>query len=412
VRPFEPAWIGCLELPNRLVRSATFEGLCDAEGCPGPAYVELYAQLAAQGLGALITGFAFTSRDGRAMQPGQAGLDADARIAPFTRVTQAVHRHGGRIFLQLAHAGRQTVPAATGGRIYAPSTRKSSYFNQRPERLTEPHLERIITDFAAAARRAQTAGFDGVQLHAAHGYLLHQFLHPAINDRTDDYGLDPRTGIGTAFLGRVIDRIRSKCGPAFPLLIKISAGDDYRRSFAESEFIHLVRFLEARQLSAIEISYGTMDQALNIFRGQSIPVNDILAHNPRYATRSAVKRFVWRTLALPWLRRNLRPFIPMYNLAYAQLAKAQTKIPIMCVGGFRSGAHIRTAIAEKGLDFVSLARPLLCEPDFALQVRRQADYVSRCRNCNRCAVLCDAGLPTRCHARAPSEKELPHETRR
>ena len=119
------------------------------------------------------------------MQPGQAGMDSDDKVDAFRQVTRATHENGCRIFLQLAHAGRQTVPAATGGRIYAPSSIRSPYFNQRPCRLTEPEIERIIDSFAAAARRAGDAGFDGVQIHAAHGYLVHQFLHPACNDRND-----------------------------------------------------------------------------------------------------------------------------------------------------------------------------------------------------------------------------------
>ncbi len=400
MRVFEPAAIGPAVLNNRLLRSATFEGLCEPAGNPTPDYEALYAMLSAQGLGALITGFAFVSRDGRAMQPGQAGIESDDRIPAFNRVARAVHANGCRIFLQLAHAGRQTVPAATGGRIYAPTARKSPYFNHRPCRLEETHIERIIEDFAQGARRAREAGFDGVQLHAAHGYLIHQFLHPAINDRTDAYGLDRQRGIGTAFLDRIIARTRSVCGPDFPLLVKVSAGDNYRRPMKEREFVELIRFLDSRQVDAIEVSYGTMDHALNIFRGETIPLQAVLDYNPRHRTRNRFKRFLWKKLVLPLLRRQFIPFAPMYNLGAARLARQHTTRPVISVGGFRTGAHIRTAIEEQGIDFVSLCRPILCEPDFALKLRQNENYESHCRNCNRCAVMCDSGLPTRCYARA------------
>ena len=397
MRVFEPAWIGRVELSNRIVRSATFEGRCDAEGRAGSAYLAFYRNLSAQGLGALITGFAYVSPDGRAMQPGQAGMDSDDKAAAYREVTRATHENGGRIFLQLAHAGRQTVPAATGGRIYAPSAIRSPYFQHRPCQLTEPEVERIIDNFAAAARRAGEAGFDGVQIHAAHGYLVHQFLHPACNERNDLYGIDPASGIGTLFLQRIIERIRSVCGTDYPLLIKVSSGDSSQRPMTQPQFIHLVRFLDRTRLDAIEVSYGTMDQALNIFRGETVPLEAILDFNPRYRTKSVLLRLFWRTCLLPWLQRNFIPFTPMYNLAAAQLAKQHTRIPIIAVGGFRRGAHIRGAIEEQGMDFVSLCRPILCEPDFVKKLRRDEDYQSRCANCNRCAIMCDSGYPTHCY---------------
>jgi 2,4-dienoyl-CoA reductase-like NADH-dependent reductase (Old Yellow Enzyme family) len=402
VRVFEPAPIGSVALSNRIIRSATFEGMCDRDGWPSAAYVTLYATLAAQGLGALITGFAYISRDGKAMQPGQAGLEADEKVPAFRRVTEAVHQNGGRIFLQLAHAGRQTSPAMTGGKIYGPSARKSRYFNHRPCPLTEPQIKAIIQSFASAARRARAAGFDGVQLHAAHGYLIHQFLHPAINHRTDAYGIDSDNNIGTAFLEGIINQIRSTCGCDYPLLIKISSGDSYRRPMTAAQFIQLIRFLDSKKLDAIEVSFGTMDHAFNIFRGEDIPLQAILDHNPRYGTRSPLKRWLFKQFVLPQLKTSFLPFTPMYNLPAARLAKHNTRIPIISVGGFRSGSQIRRAIEEQGIDFVSLCRPILCEPNFVKKIMRDHNYESRCANCNRCAVMCDSGFATRCYGRKPS----------
>jgi 2,4-dienoyl-CoA reductase-like NADH-dependent reductase (Old Yellow Enzyme family) len=318
-------------------------------------------------------------------------------VAAFRRVTDAVHEHGCPIFLQLAHAGRQTDPAVTGGDVFAPSPIKSPYFNYRPRPLTESQIERIIADFAAAARRAREARFDGVQLHAAHGYLVHQFLHPALNKRQDSYGIEPARGIGTAFAERIIDAIRSICGADFPLLVKVSAGDSLRPPFTEAQFVSLVQALDARRVDAIEVSFGTMDHALNIFRGESIPSDAILEYNPRYRTRNPLKRWFWHACVRRWLQRSFLPFTPMYNLPAALLAKQHTCIPVISVGGFRSGAQIRTAIEEQGVDFVSLCRPLLCEPDFVKKLRQDEHYESRCANCNRCAIMCDSGYPTHCY---------------
>jgi hypothetical protein len=143
-----------------------------------------------------------------------------------------------------------------------------------------------------------------------------------------------------------------------------------------------------------------MDHALNIFRGETIPVEAILRFNPRYRTRNAWARFLWKTVVLPLMKRKFTPFAPMYNLPCARLAKQHTNIPIISVGGFRSGRHIRAAIEEQGIDFVSLCRPLLCEPDFVLKARQDENYESQCHNCNRCAIMCDSGLATRCYSRA------------
>ena len=138
------------------------------------------------------------------------------------------------------------------------------------------------------------------------------------------YGIDPASGIGTVFLHRIIERIRSICGADYPLLIKVSAGDSSRRPMTQAQFIHLVRFLDRNRLDAIEVSYGTMDHALNIFRGETVPLEAILDFNPRYRAKSALRRLFWRTCLLPWLKRSFIPFTPMYNLAAARLAKQHT----------------------------------------------------------------------------------------
>lgn len=396
---FDSATIGGVSVGNRILRSATFEGLCNQNGVPGADYTDFYTHLSKQGLGGIITGFAYVSRDGRAMQPGQAGIESDDKVVCFSKMTGAVHENAGKIFLQIAHAGRQTSPDATGCGVHAPSDLKSPYFNYRPRRLTEREIEVVIKCFAEAARRAQAANFDGVQLHAAHGYLIHQFLHPAINDRTDTYGVDPVSGLGIAFLDRVITAVRTACGADFPLLIKISAGDNLHPALGEREFIELIRFLDARALDAIEISFGTMDYAFNIFRGDTIPMKAVLDFNPRFGTKNKLKRALWKAFVFPLLKRQITPFTPMYNLPYARLAKRHTTIPIISVGGFRSGSQIHDAIEKDGIDFVSLCRPILCEPDFVLKIRQDPLYQSRCSNCNRCAVMCDSEFSTRCYGR-------------
>jgi 2,4-dienoyl-CoA reductase-like NADH-dependent reductase (Old Yellow Enzyme family) len=394
---FQPARIGAVVLKNRIIRSATYEGACDDRGFPGERYRDLYVELAQNNVGAMITGFTFITPSGRAMQPRQAGMENESKIRFYQEVTGHVHSHKGRIFMQLAHAGRQTSSQATGEEVAGAGRKRSRYFKGSPRSLETREVLRIVEQFAASAAFAMQAGFDGIQLHAAHGYLIHQFLSPATNTRKDIFGIDKPSQLGTRFLEMVIDGIRQACGPSYPLLVKISGGDDGRRDNCEARLIRLITFLNARKVDAIEISFGTMERPLNIFRGATVPLDAILRYNPRYRMRGALRRSLWKALAAPFVLARTRPLTPAYNLRYAETAKRHSDIPIISVGGFRSGAEIESALAGGRADFIGLCRPLLCEPDFVRKLERDNTYVSRCISCNVCAVFCDTPYPTRCH---------------
>jgi len=397
MKVLEPGMLGGVELPNRILRSATFEGLADEDGMVGQELGDMYFNLARNQVGGIITGFLYINKEGRAIHPGQAGLDSDAKIRPFKKITDKVHETSSKIFAQLAHAGRQTSRRATGGFLWGVSPKRSSYFGGTPDILSTGQALEIAEDFARAALRAREAGFDGIQIHAAHGYLVHQFILPNINNRKDQFGVDPVTGIGTAFVDAVISSVRTLCGDDFPILFKLSGGDKSAKSFTPEMLLHLVRFLNAKNIDGIEISHGTMEQAFNIFRGASIPVKAILNHNYKYKTTSKVKQFVLKNILFPLVARGFNPFTPCYNLAYAREAKKVGDIPVITVGGFRTGDQIEAALDEGSADFVALARPLLCEPDFVSKIINNVEYQSVCSNCNQCAVMCDSPQPTRCY---------------
>jgi 2,4-dienoyl-CoA reductase-like NADH-dependent reductase (Old Yellow Enzyme family) len=397
---FEQASIGSNVLKNRIIRSATYEGMCDREGFPTEKYRNHYIELARNDVGGIITGFAYTSKTGRAMQPGQAAIDAASKIPFYREITEGVHRYGSRIFMQVAHAGRQTNREATGEKPVSPSVKRSSYFNQTPRSLGTGEALRLAEEFSDAALRVKESGFDGVQLHAAHGYLIHQFLLPSINNRKDCFGVDPQTRLGTRFLDLIIDCVREKCGSGFPVLVKISGGDDYRHHFSETQLVDLICFLDRKRVSAIEISYGTMDIPLNIFRGRSVPLDAIIRHNPRYRRKHELSRSLWKALISPLLLKKLKPFTPAYNLPYAALAKNFTDIPVISVGGFRDSGQMESALTDLKADFIGLSRPLLCEPDLVRKIAKNRRYIARCVSCNMCAVMCDSPHPTRCCLKA------------
>lgn len=361
----------------QIIRSATFEGMCDSKGYPTEKYKELYETLSENGVKTMITGFMYISDEGRAMQSGQAGIDSPDKIDAFKEITDIVHKNGARIIAQIAHTGRQTTN--TGFEIVGVSDKKSKYFNEKPKILTTEQVYEIIEQFANSAQYAKKAGFDGVQLHAAHGYLIHQFLLSSINNRTDEFK------DGKLFLKKIVEKIREKCRD-FPIWLKISGGVDIE-NYAKEQFAALIRNLDKLKVSAIEVSYGTMDNALNIFRGD-VPVKAVLKHNPIYNK----KGILWKVFVLPLLKIKIKKFTPMYNLEYAKIAKANTDIPVFVVGGFRSGDEIFGC----DLDGVSLCRPFICEPDFMLKIEQNKNYKSKCINCNLCAIMTDTKYSLNC----------------
>jgi 2,4-dienoyl-CoA reductase-like NADH-dependent reductase (Old Yellow Enzyme family) len=400
---FEEAYIGQVRLKNRIIRSATFEGAADEHGFPTAEYFRIYKQLARNDVAAVITGFTFVTRNGRAMHPGQAGCDSPEMMSSYMKLTEMLHGYDCKAFLQIAHTGRQTLSAVTGCPVVGVSAQKSDYFKEVPHALTIPEIYGLIDSFGKAALLAKRSGFDGIQLHAAHGYLIHQFLLSSVNKRTDEFKPDPATNVGTLFLQKIIENIRDKCGLEFPILVKISASDDYTSKFSQAQLIGLIDFLDKMQVRAIEISYGTMDAPFNIFRGD-FPGECILAKNFFYKGKSLPYKWVARNLIFPSMKKRFFGLQPMYNLPYVVMARKITKIPLIVVGGFRSGSEIRHAIHDRGIDFVSLCRPFIAEPDFVSKLKEDPLYVSKCMSCNQCAVMCDSVQVTRCY----SHKQIEH----
>ena len=352
---YEPFRIGGLELPNRFVRSATAERMADADGRPRAKLRALYRDLAEGGVGLIITGHLYVHPSGKA-HPEMTGIHRDDLIPDLRALCDAVHNAGGRIAAQLNHGGMQC-SRETAKETLAPSAIDASFLDRRPRALTSDAIDELIDAYAAAARRAQEAGFDAVQIHGAHGYLVNQFLSPFTNRRKDHWGSLPAEGdtdLGPAeanptFLSAVCGAIRRQVGPDYPLFIKLGMMDGVEGGLKPEDGGRIVAKLEGMGLDAVEISGG-------ISGGE--PLN----------TRGAIRT----------------PTDEAYFRPLAELAHQKTSLPIMLVGGLRSRIVMEDVLESGDADLVSMCRPLICEPDLPGRFRREEGERARCTSCNQC----------------------------
>ncbi|HSN55098.1 MAG TPA: NADH:flavin oxidoreductase [Candidatus Sulfomarinibacteraceae bacterium] len=345
---FDPVTINGLELRNRLVRSATWEGLGAPDGSVTEPMVEVYRELAEGGVGLIITGYMAVRADGR-QQVTQLLADRDELVPGLARIADAVHARGGRVVAQLVHCGGQASREATGLDPVAPSAVASPGYPEVPRELGEDDIEDIVRCFADAARRIQDAGYDGVQLHGAHGYLLAQFLSPSRNRRDGRWGgsLEARCRFARA----VHAAVRAAVGQDWPLMIKLNANDFLEGSTTEADAAFLAAALAADGIDAIEVSGGT---------GGSGKLG---------AARAKIETEADEAYFLPQAEA---------------IREAAPGVHITLVGGVRSLEVMERILAGGTVDSFSMSRPLIREPGlpnrWAAGDRRRAACVS-CSGC-------------------------------
>jgi len=335
-----------LELSNRFIRSATWEGLAGEDGACTPELVNLIVALTAGKVGLIITGHAYISSSGQATVR-QLGVDHDGRIQELSKMTTAVHNEGSRIIMQLAHGGLRADAKFSGIAPMGPSTGEGLLPSPGRE-MTVEDIRQIVNTFGQAARRAQKAGFDGVQIHAAHGYLLSQFLSPAFNQRTDDYGgqLENRARI----VLDILQRIRQEAGSDFPIFIKINCEDFLNKGLTRGEFIQVCAMLDRAGIDAIEVSGGTF------LSGERIPFRkEIKFERDQAYFRKAAKGL-----------------------------KAAINTPVILVGGIRSYLLAERLVDEGFADYISMSRPYIREPGLIARWQSGDLRKATCISCNGC----------------------------
>lgn len=347
--PFEKWQLSQLSLRNRLVRSATNMRMAGPKGEVTDALLEVHRRLAEGGIGLDITGHAFVSPEGK-VNEGQIGVYDDSLIEGLSRLAEVVHSSGAKILLQLAHGGA-LARAAKGPRI-APS----AFLGARE--MTEGEVQEVVEKFVQAARRAREAGFDGVQLHAAHGYLLSAFLSPRMNRRRDRYG--GREG-GVRVLKEIIEGIKGFSGEGFLVAVKLGV-DSGKGGNGPQEVVEVLQGLVASGLQCAEISRGVA------------PVEEIIREGIKPGEGEA------------------------YNLEVALYVKERLpSLPLILVGGLRS-FEVVSEVIQKGIEAVALCRPLIAEPELPKRWAEGDRSPARCLSCNRCftvkeEVFCRRDLP-------------------
>jgi len=314
-------------------------------------------ELVRGGVGLIISSHAFVRADGKA-GPWQLGVNTDNHTAGLRAMADSVHRENGRIFLQLAHAGCQAATNLTGLPAVGPSPIMGG---EMPcKQLSQEDIRRLSADFARAARRAKEAHFDGVQIHAAHGYLFSQFLSPHYNRRKDSYG-GSHDGRARAFL-ETVEAVRREVGGDFPVFVKINGDDTLDDGVLPQDMVKTALLLERAGIDAIEISGGCRD-------GRHPPARKLKAPSPDKEA---------------------------YYEHAARLYKQHVKIPLILVGGIRSFETAERLVDAGVVDYAALSRPLVCEPNLINRWQKGDTRPSKCISENLCYNPIRAGEGIRC----------------
>lgn len=329
-------------LRNRLAKAAMSETLATYDNRPTPRLIALYRRWARSGIGLIITGNIMIDR--RALgEPGNVAIEDERDLPALQEWTRAATSQGSAIWAQLNHPGKQS-PKGLNAENIAPSAipfrKNMTAFFDTPREATEPEIEDIIRRFGITAAICKKAGFSGVEIHGAHGYLINQFLSPHHNQRTDKWGgsADSRR----QFVLAVYDEVRRNVGPDFPVGIKLNSADFQKGGFTEEDSVETILALADAGIDLIEISGGTYEA----------PAMSGVAAEPKKPSTTAREA---------------------YFLAFAEKVRSLVTTPLMVTGGFRSVAGMNEALRSDALDIIGVARLLAIDPDAPARLLRGED---------------------------------------
>jgi 2,4-dienoyl-CoA reductase-like NADH-dependent reductase (Old Yellow Enzyme family) len=380
---FNPGRIGQVTTANRIVRAGTSETAAAPPGEITDELVRIYETLARNRVGLILSGHMFCHARGR-YAARQVGIHDDGMLPGLARLAEAVHRHGGKVFAQLAHAGSQSrVP---GNRPLAPSPIPNALTGREVDAASHEEIEEAIAAFASGAARAAEAGFDGVHIHGANGYLISEFSSPLTNRRTDRWGGSPEAR--DTFALEVLKAVRARVPANMAVTVKLGLEDAVPGGMQLAEGVRRGEALAAAGADAIEVSCNAMrlpsDSAKQyVGVGPSRALGDLLVH-----------------------RLFSRPHREAYFLESARQLRSRVSIPIILVGGMRTRATMERIVESGDADFIAMARPFIREPDLVLKLSDGTRDSVECTSCNLC-LMHESHHSLRCW-RVPRRRLLEH----
>ncbi len=383
---FSPLKIGNLELKNRIIRAGCFEGMCQ-NNSPTAELLAHHKAVARGGVAMTTLAYASVSQTGLA-------FDHELLMRPdivpgLRKITDAIHSENAAASIQLGHCGFFSSPSVIGQRPLGPSSKLCTFRMSISKKMTPDDMDQVRSDFGNAALLAKEAGFDALELHSGHGYLLSQFLSPWTNKRKDDFGGSLFNRL--RFPLSVLAEIREKVGPDFPILIKMNLHDGFARGLTLNEAIHIAGAYEKAGASALIGSCGfTSKTPLFMLRGK-VPIKEFMESETnlfmKFGLFSFGKLFVQHF-----------PFTETFLLDDAKKLRAAVTLPLGLIGGVCSLNNMETAMQE-GFDFVQIGRATIRDADFVNKLETGIITRSDCDHCNRCVgEMAKGGVHCKCLA--------------
>jgi len=388
-RMFQPVNIGKMEIKNRFVHSATHEAMADPDGRITDDLIGRYKNLAKGEIGLIIPGHMYVHPFGKAHH-GQIGIHSNDMISGLKRLTETVHENGGKIAFQLTHGGRQVPKKVIGTQPLAPSKQgRDPVTLNKPRKMDERMIEETIGAFANAAVRAIEAGADAVQLHAAHGYLISEFLSPFFNKRKDKWGGSNENRF--RFIEEIIKRIKSNLSDDKPILVKMNAIDytPFKGVTPDLAAVY-AKWMAKLGVGAVETSCGTY-YTFHSIRGD-IPVAEMAAALPMWMRPLAKVKLNFQ--------KKGTTFKDAYNLEAARTIKPQIgDTKLILVGGLRKLFQMEEIVENGDADLISMSRPFIREPFLVKRFKEKKATEASCISCNKCFAAMFNSMPVKCYER-------------
>ena len=368
---FTPASIGPLTLRNRSIRAAAFEGMCLGNK-PSQMLFDYHTSVAAGGIGMTTVAYASVCQSGLSF-PHQLWLREEV-LPELRRLTDAIHREGAAASIQLGHCGNMSKKSVTGCLPLSPSGGLNIYSPTWSKKMDAQDIDFVVNSFGKAVNLARSSGFDAVEVHAGHGYLISQFLSPYTNRRTDDYGgsLQNRA----RFMQRVLRSVMQAAGSDMAVVVKTNLRDGFRGGMEFEECLEVARMIEAEGVHALVLSGGFVSKApMYVMRG-SMPIRTLTHYMNNMSLKLGVRLF--GKFMIPSV-----PFQEAYFLEDALKVRKALKLPSIYVGGLISRSKI-DEVLDHGFEFVQMARALLNEPAFVNRMKEDEAARSQCVCSNYC----------------------------